>query len=297
MKNNKTYKLEQSPLYKLASKSKLASLLHISKRDLILLSKNQPYKSFDIEVSGKIREVDNPQKKLKEVQTRIKSLLAKIETPNWLFSGKKGCSYIDNASFHQESQYVVTCDIKSFYSNCTKERVFQTFRYVFKISEDVSWVLANLLSYKNIIPTGSPSSQIIAFWAYYPTFRRISKLAESYNAVISLYVDDITISSTEPIPKAIALEVKKELEKVGHTVKTSKTKRYGKKDYKLITGVVISPDGELMVPNRRRKKLADSINQNSSLSSIQGQIRSAQMIDSSYESSLLEKVKKKNNEV
>lgn len=294
MEKPTNYRLEKSPFFRLGSKQKLSELLQVNKKELLLLSKKQPYHSFEKVVAEKVRHIDTPKKSLYSVQGRIKDLLARIETPHWLFSGKKGVSYIDNAKFHQHSSFVVTCDIKAFYSNCTKERIFQIFKYNFQVVDDVAWILANLLSYEEKVPTGSPSSQVIAYWAYYPTFQRIYQLVKSYDAKISLYVDDITVSSEKEILKDLVYKIKNELEKVGHTIKESKTKSYRKNEFKLITGVAISNTGELKVPNRRRKKLKDSLAEaDFSKKSIVGQISSAQMIEAGYQEKVLSSLKDK----
>ena len=282
------YKLEQSPLFRLSNKSKLADLLKINKKTLLKLSKNPPYNSF-----YKDRNINEPKKNLKKVQSRLKDILARIETPHWLFSGKKGVSYIDNASYHKDSPYVVTCDIASFYPNCKKEKVFQIFKYHFKMADDVAWVLTDLLCFKGSLPIGSPSSQIVAFWAYRPTFERVYQKISSFGGKISLYVDDISISSEKPIPKNIVQEIDFELRKVGHKIKPSKTKRYGKCDFKLITGSAISPNGVLKIPNKRRKKLINSFQDNEiSKQSIVGQIRAGQMIEKNYCKETLRKLTK-----
>lgn len=287
------YPLNKSPFYRLGTKKKLAEILMIDKSKMLKISKEPKYRSFKKVIGEKERNIDAPKKQLKELQVRIKDLLARIETPEWLFSGKKGVSYIDNAKFHQNARFVLTCDIKSFYPSCTKERIFQIFRYTFKTTEDVAWVLANILSHDEKLPTGSPSSQIIAFWAYYPTFLRIHRKVLSYDCKVSLYVDDITISSSKSISKKLVVEIKNELEKVGHTIKNSKTKHYNKNDFKLVTGVAISPNGNLQVPNKRRKKLVDSTqSENVSSKSIMGQIYSAQMIVPSFGEELLQKIKR-----
>ena len=278
----RNYRLEKGPLYRLRNKRRLADLLNITFERLEYLSKVQPYNSFQKTVAGKIRNIDEPEIELKKVQKRVKNLLSRIELPPWLFSGKKGVSYIDNARFHACSPYVVTCDIKSFYPNCTKERIFQTFKYRFMMSDDVAWVLANLLSFKDQIPTGSPSSQIVAFWAYYPTFLRIYNKISSHDCLFSLYVDDISISSQRPIASNLINEINYEFKKVGHGIKLSKTRWYGARKHKLVTGVIISPDKTLKIPNKRRKKLKESLENNISQASILGQITSGQMIEKNY---------------
>ena len=88
-------------------------------------------------------------------------------------------------------KYVLTIDIKKFYDNCTREPVYQFFVQKLKTSPDVAEILTNIITY-------SGGSQIMAFYAYSDMFSEISDLAKQCGCKFTLYVDDMTFSSTEP---------------------------------------------------------------------------------------------------
>lgn len=122
-KEIKYYKLEKSPLYRLRNRGKLAKLLGLPhnyfRKNYKTLEK---YNCF-CKITGKSKKkrlIQNPCEKLKEIQKRLLYYLSRIETPNWLISGKKGKCYIDNARVHNINGFVVTTDIKDFYSNCKR---------------------------------------------------------------------------------------------------------------------------------------------------------------------------------
>jgi len=258
---NKTdcrYGIKQSPFYKLSSKKKLAELLWVN-LDLLtdIVSNNaRYYKVWTKETPGKKpRTVESPKPSLKKIQRRICSILSRIETPEWLMSGKKGISYADNARFHLENKHFLCTDINSFYPSCSKEYVFKFFKNEFKMPEDIAWFVTDLVTFDNHLPTGAPTSQIIAYWAYNIAFSKIQKSAENYGIKMSLYVDDITFSSDKNIPKNFINLVSKRLSEVKLQIKPEKTQVFYPNDYKKITGCCITPKNELKVPNKLRYKI------------------------------------------
>ena len=147
-------------------------------------------------------------------------------------------------------KYVLTIDIKKFYDNCTREPVYQFFVQKLKTSPDVAEILTNIITYSGGIPTGCPTSQLMAFYAYSDMFSEISDLAKQCGCKFTLYVDDMTFSSTKPFsPNQLRQMIDCVLRKYGHKPKYPKVKYYGPSDYKPITGTVVTPEQSLAVPN------------------------------------------------
>ncbi|MEB7954636.1 RNA-dependent RNA polymerase family protein [Enterococcus faecalis] len=74
--------------------------------------------------------------------------------------------------------------------------------------------------------------------------------------ILSVYIDDITISSVSPIgaPNILKDKIDRILKKYGHSLNLEKSRYLGKTRFKKITGVVVTPDNELRVSNEHRKK-------------------------------------------
>src|SRR5208283_4644049 len=176
-------------------------------------------------------------------------------------------------------------DIKSFYPSSKIEYVFRFFHHKTKMSEDVAWLISRLLTYNEHIPTGSQLSQSIAYWAYSTLIDTINKVAESKGFLFSLYVDDITFSSSTSIPRSFQGWVENEIESFELSIKKSKLRRGSKKDFKVVTGCAITPFKEVAVPNRLRQKIASSLNRYSNIDlippreilSLIGQIEAARL--------------------
>ena len=101
-KRTKNYPFQQSILYNLKSKNKLAKLLNISLKDLKVIQGDEHYSCFV--VSGG-RSIQHPLDDLYKVHKFINKLLSRIELPDYLHSGRKKRSSITNAQSHLFSQY------------------------------------------------------------------------------------------------------------------------------------------------------------------------------------------------
>lgn len=248
------YNITQSPLYKLSNKRRLEELLHLPKYILNKREKWIKYKYGEIpKKDGDFRKISKPSYKLKSVQKKIQLLLSKIERPDWLISGEKNKCYINNAQYHQNNNYVITSDIKKFYDNCRREPVYQALKNKFKMSSDVAGVVTDIITYNGGIPTGAPTSQLIAYYAYEDMFNEINLMAISYDCKFSLYVDDMTFSSTNPINvEHLKKDLDDILNKYHHKLKYEKFKYYSYNEDKLITGVTLKSNNQLAVSNKLR---------------------------------------------
>src|ERR1035441_430581 len=99
--STKSHPIEQSSLYRLSTKKKLASLLQVNLPTLLTLVRGDNYRTFTIQnESGKERIVEEPLGNLKQLQSRLHKLLQRIQPPPYLHSGVKGRSYVSNAREH-----------------------------------------------------------------------------------------------------------------------------------------------------------------------------------------------------
>lgn len=258
MRTVKKYPLNQCALYKCQSRKKLEAILAIEKGDLRNIHSVIKYSSFKIDKKDSLekRTITAPKRTIKAVQARILSLIQRVERPSWLISGEKGKCYIDNGKVHVDSAYVLTIDVRKFYDNCKREKVFRFFQNKMQTSSDVAKILTDIVTYNGGIPTGCPTSQLIAYYAYEDMFKEIHSCAELYGCIFTLYVDDMTFSSKKPFPQEkLSREIDLILRKYGHKPKYTKVKYYSKDKAKPITGTIVTPDHLLEIPNRLQEKI------------------------------------------
>jgi len=287
-----SYSIEDSPLHGLPSKKKLCDLLFVHPNRLRALMSDSEYRREWWTKSGRL--IEEPLDSLKAVQGRIKELVSRIQHPAWLYSGVRGKSYIDNAEQHAGQQCLCSIDIDSFFQSTRKEYVFRFFRYLLCQPEDVAWAVSDLATYKNHLPTGgSPSSQALAFWAYRPMFELMHEKVQELGGVLTLYVDDIAISTDDRLTDDAFSSLEGVMSGFELRINESKTERRGREQWKVVTGAAISPTGSLDVPNRLRKKIYDHITllkegslDESGVLRLLGLLTSARQIDHSFHDSL-----------
>lgn len=254
--------IDQCQLYKCRSKKRLAEILYLERADLDEIPAWAKYRIGHLEKDdGSTRVIYSPCKKLKTVQKRIKRLLERIRKPSWVFSGTKGKCHVDNAMHHAGNTYFVLSDIARFYESCTRDAVYKFFLDKMKTSPDVAGLLADITTLetegKTVIPTGSPSGQLLAFFSYKEMFDELEELASRHGCRLSLYVDDLTISSNTPIanPKNLQKQLARIMASYGHSIKWSKTRYVKPSEFKVVTGVAIGPDGEPHIPNNLGREI------------------------------------------
>ena len=270
-------------LYKIVRKRDLYKVLRINRNiNINSIITYSPY----IAISGKKSRIIEPayNTKLKVIQKRIQTLLKDIEVDKNIFSGIPGKSYIDNGIFHLGAKYIVALDLSKFFPSIHREKVYNFFKNDLNCSSDVSKILTDLctinldgqkkvpnsvfeylrdnkIKSKNHIPTGSSISSILSYLVNYKMFEDVGKIASKYNCKMSVYVDDIVLSSENEINKNCIREIIAIIRKNGYKIQKKKLKYYNENDYKRVTGNILDKDGKkLVVPNKIKYKIIRSKN-------------------------------------
>ncbi len=170
---NKVYPIHQSPFFKLRSKRRFSNLLRIPINDLVKLQSDEFFRVF---MDGK-REIQEPKGKLRRAHEIIQKHMSIIEVPAYLFSGVKGKSSVDNAKYHLPCRYMLTTDISGFFGNTQKEFIKRMFLHDFCTAPDIAHILAEIICYRDFVPTGSPLSQSVAFWSQKHLFDLIYRIS------------------------------------------------------------------------------------------------------------------------
>ena len=238
MNTRKTYPLNQSPLYLLRSRKRLAAEVFNIELPLLerLASNESNYRVFHIVQGDKKRQVETPKPILERLHRRLFVLLARIEKPDYLHSGVKGRSYLTNAKAHIGQTPLAKLDIKKFYPSVSGACVFRFFRETLQCSPDVAGLLTRLCVFDNHVPTGSCASQLLAFFAAKPLFDQLHAKAQSWRLRFTVYVDDMTFSGARATP-AFLWEAKQVIHSNGFGY--HKDRCYEERERKVVTGVMI----------------------------------------------------------
>ncbi|MBW9266722.1 MAG: reverse transcriptase family protein [Candidatus Thiodiazotropha sp. (ex. Lucinisca nassula)] len=231
------------------------------------------------------RVIQQPISWLAKVHKRIANLLNRIELPDYIYS-QLGRSYSDNARVHVGETPLVKTDIHKFFPSTTRNMVYKMFRNEFQCALDISNVLADICCYKQShLPTGSPLSGRVAFFAAKNMFDEIMGYVSKYDCMLSVYVDDITVSGKNATKQLLG-EVRKIISKHGYLTKQRKSFTYPESKPKQVTGTIVTSD-DLRLPNQRHKKIwetrkqikvADPVEKDRLMKSLQGRIQESKQI-------------------
>lgn len=240
------FRYPNKPIYKIES---LAKHLDVSPLALQKIAESshdyyRPVEQFkkngDVRICYSVRE---PLKSvLKKSRTRI---TAKVNYPYYLQGSIKGRSPKTNAEIHVGSMCLIQLDVANFFPSITRQHVYEIFRYFFHFSEDVSNLLATLMTYKDQIPQGSPVSSDIAnlVLSWDGKEEQLVNGLAIENLRYSRYVDDIATSSPYPLTNSEKTEIIRTVNYLvkskGFKIRHKKTLTSGPKETKCLTGVKI----------------------------------------------------------
>lgn len=253
--------LMNSPLFHITSKKRLAILLGSTVKELndITRYKSQMYQYFtDTKKDNngnviKIRPIQNPHDRLKQIHSRIGKLLGNLKAPEYLHS-KRSKSAISNAKAHLDiNGNTLNIDITDSYPSTSKAKVQSFFGYTMMYPRDVADHIAEVSTVNGHLPTGSPLSSALAFWANKPMFDEISKIAKSRSITMSLYVDDISFTG-KAVNQKFLERIIQVISKYQHKIKKEKIKIFSANSIKFVTGVVIA-NNQLHPANKHCKDI------------------------------------------
>jgi signal transduction histidine kinase len=122
-----------------------------------------------------------------------------------------------------------------------------------RCDRDIAATLTRLACYKEHLPTGSPLSPILAYFAHLDVWNAIAVICKTNGYTLTVYIDDVTISGASVSAKVL-WEVKKEIHRAGHRYHKEKLFVDGPAE---ITGVMVIGN-DLVPPNRQQKKVRES---------------------------------------
>lgn len=248
------YELSRCALYGVRQLSVLTDLLQTTNKALRQSAQAPEFATWvDRSRPEKPRDIQDPRGTTERLHYRICELLDRVIRPEFLHSATRKRSSITNASQHVSHGPCVTTDMKSFYEATSTKQVEEFFSDSLNMAPDLARKLANLCTTDGHLPTGSPLSPLLSYWAHHQTFDKIHELVVERGVVMTVYVDDMAFSGAHA-SLALLRQVKHKLRLRG--LETHKDKSFGRGQFKHITGAAVNGRG-IHVPNRRLKQIVD----------------------------------------
>lgn len=201
-----------------------------------------------------IRKKDNSQRQLwipndvlKPVQRKIHEYLkSQYKPPSCVHGLDAMHTIIANAHYHARGPYLLSLDIRDFFPSVHTSRVRRVLSSYFS-NEALDRVVA-LSTLHHELPQGAPTSPLIANIALANLDRRLLGLAVSLGLRYTRYFDDLFFSGSRNLSR-FSTTIANIVDTEGYKIKVAKTHHYGPGQVRLITGIEISPDSTLHIPN------------------------------------------------
>lgn len=238
---------KQLNLFGISTLSELAEILDFPVKSLIEASQ-KGYRSYYVQGKSKKRLIEEPNVILKLILKNLKEMLLEIcDCPEYNKCWLGGNNYI-NAQSHVGQHAYATTDISSFFTNSKSCYVRKFFRNKLNITGEALEMLVHMCTYRGHIPTGAPTSSILAFLSHKDLFDEIAEYMSKRGITFTLYVDDITLSAKHGITREEIKFIKSALKKHKLEIKPEKTKFFNFKKA-MITGFYLTQGGKISVPD------------------------------------------------
>ena len=216
---------------------------------------NEHYRRFPIRSKRKRpRWISAPSGNLKAIQRSIlDELLYKIEPHASAHGFYPGRSIITNAQLHTKKCWVISMDIKDFFTTTSKESVLETIaEHGLGYNPQLWELVVSLCCLDDCLPQGAPTSPHLANLCFIELDKCLVELADSNNLSYSRYADDMTFSGTIMPPNMTEL-VQGIIAKCGYELAKEKTKIMGRNKRQTVTGLVVND--KVTLPRTLRRKL------------------------------------------
>jgi Retron-type reverse transcriptase len=227
---------------------------------LYLLSKETKRYYTSIEIPKKkagTRQLSIPSFSLKLVQRWIKiNILDKIAISECAMAFRIGQEYgiKQNAQLHRHDSCIFKIDLKDFFHNIHREKVFYLF-YSLGYNKLVSNILSNICTYNDVLPQGAVTSPSLSNLICKRMDSRLEGMASKRGISYTRYADDLFFSCNDEVllrktQKMIYDIIKDE----GFKVNSEKVKFMGPSTRKLVTGLLIV-ENKVIVPRSLKRKV------------------------------------------
>lgn len=186
----------------------------------------------------------------------LKKVLNKVDIPDYLYAFEKGRNVVDMANIHVSKPLVISIDIKDFFPSVRVETITKIFEQVTDLGKDDAKLAAELVTYKYFLPQGgitSPKvSNLVVAFSFGP---EVKQYCNDKKLNLTIYADDLTVSSDAPLSKDEAHEIYRDLSAIlakhKFKVKRAKTKFMRNSSRQTVCGIVVNEKLNLDVKTRK----------------------------------------------
>lgn len=153
--------------------------------------------SYHPKRSGGTREVHAPHWPLRNIQRKLLLLLEELYRPSSRVMGfVKGRGIRKNATFHVGKRLILNIDLQDYFGSIHVGRIRRRLMArPYELTDDVATTVAKLCTLNDRLPTGAPTSPIIANIISSSLDGALAFYAKQHGCFYTRYADDITFST------------------------------------------------------------------------------------------------------
>ncbi len=250
----------KNALLRIRDRAGLCNLLYISYEQLFNSIENAPYHSFHIpKKKGNARLITAPESKLLMDQQRLNLFLQSVYyfhrppcVHGFVIAAEddaESLNILTNAKAHLKSPYLLNMDLKDFFPSISTPRIVQLLQSPpFSYNRELAAIIALLCTYEKKLPTGAPTSPVLANFAFRETDSILIDFSKTHNLTYTRYADDLTFSSESPITEETIKKIEEIIHSNGFVVNAEKTRLQTRYDRQTVTGIIVN---EKLNINRR----------------------------------------------
>ena len=230
------------------------------------------YKTYRIpKRAGGFREIHHPTRDLKFLQRWLnRNIFLFLPVHEAAIAYRRGRSIVDSARPHARSNYVLKMDFKNFFPSLKRSDVElvveqRLMRIVGGVSDQDVEVILNIVCRHNALTIGAPSSPILSNALLYDFDNFVADMCYGKKVVYTRYADDLFFSTNIPnvlrnVREAICNDLR-DRESPRLSLNDKKTVFTSRKRKRIITGLVLTSDGQLSIGRAKKRALRTLVHQ------------------------------------
>lgn len=212
------------------------------------------YRVFTISKGNKNRTICSPRVGLKSIQSWLGYHLARsINYLDSVHGFVPNRSTLTAAKVHCGSTWLITIDVKDFFSSTRTEHVVNGLRSL-DYSDSAARLIAEICALDNGLPQGSPASPVLANLAFRPIDLLINEECKKLSVRFTRYADDLAFSGTGEIPEDLLAFTERSLKSMDWEIAPKKTRISQTPNSLKLLGVIVGNDG-IRLPKTYRRRL------------------------------------------
>ena len=257
---SRVLKYERDKFKKSYTKDQLKDPLVKEKYEEELKSYLEFHTFTKLQGNGKRRLITAPHKDMRNALREVNKILTATydhRNYDWQVGYKKGKNIKSNIEIHRDNQFLVNLDIKDFYPSCKRILVEKYIRFMFRnVNIDLKDEFLDIILDEDTdaLFIGSPISGTLANVIVSKPAEYMKRILAKTGKVISVYADDITVSTNVKMSKTYIRNVFKrafEEYSLEEYFKINPKKTVGRSRHRRrVTGLILNDKDQVSVPRR-----------------------------------------------